>query len=159
MLYKRPKCNLQSRKKNKLNKYLSIGIEMNHPSFIPSLGVSFTKSSDSFPGTQALGGFRLNKQASLPPQTTCRPKSPSSGLPLILVSTFFLLGFTSLRTLPNVCFTGTPDTLHGPALSFLLTFLPAVFACVNDPELDLPLVLPIGLAGQDSSVSAYNVDL
>ena len=128
LLYKSPKCNLQSRKKKKTSiNTCWMEFKWITPSFILSPGVLYQKFW-FFPKDLGSGvGFCLNNRPSLPAlRMFCCPSLPLLLL-TILFSTFLLslLGFMSLRTLPNVCPTGTPDTLHGPALSFLLTFPPA----------------------------------
>ena len=109
----------------KLHKYPLIGIQTNHSLIHPDV---LYQKFWSFPRDLGRGGcFCINSR---PSHTGTRnvllPKSPVLFL-TILFSIFLLSlsGFTALRTLPNVCPTGTLDTWHGPALSCPLAFLTA----------------------------------
>ena len=125
---------IKKKKKKNLDKYLLNGIQMNHslihsitrcplPKVLilpqgPGLWGVFLPQQHT-PEPRSLGSgvcFCLNNKPSLPAlRMFCCPSLPLQLL-TILFSTFLLslLGFMSLRTLPNVCPTGTPDTLHGP---------------------------------------------
>ena len=135
------------------------------PSFILSPGVLYQKfwSFPRDPGSGVGVGGVSTSTAGLPILALGMFYCPSllfCSWPSFSLSSFFLS--RDLRLLDSAQCVPHWDTRYMARSSLILPacFPTSYFTCVNDPELNLPLVpLPTGLAGQDSSVSACNVDL
>ena len=146
----------------KLHKYPLIGIQTNHSLIHPITRCILPKILILSQGLRLGGGGGVSASAAgLPILALGMFYCPSllfCSWPSFSLSSFFLS--RDLRLLDSAQCVPHWDTRYMARSSLILPacFPTSYFACVNDPELDLPFV-PTGLAGQDSSVSAYNVDL